>query len=40
MVQKQFLMDLSPAPVALPLGELSMDVDYPQDLQSLSLDHD
>ena len=37
---KQFLMDLSPAPVALPLGELSMDVDYPQDLQSLSLDHD
>lgn len=37
---KQFLMDLSPAPVALPLGKLSMDVDYPQDLQSLSLDHD
>ena len=37
---KQFLMDLSPAPVALPLGDLSMDVDYPQDLQSLSLDHD
>ena len=37
---KQFLMDLSPAPVALPLGELSIDVDYPQDLQSLSLDHD
>lgn len=36
---KQFLMDLSPAPVALPLGELSMDVDYPQDLQSLSFDH-
>ena len=37
---KQYLMDLSPAPVALPLGELSMDVDYPQDLKSLSLDHD
>ena len=37
---KQFLMDLSPEPAALPLGELSMDVDYPQDLQSLSLDHD
>ena len=37
---KQFLMDLSPAPVALPLGELSIDVDYPQDLQSLLLDHE
>ena len=37
---KQFLMDLSPAPVALPLGERSIDVDYPQDLQSLSLDHE
>ena len=37
---KQFLMDLSPAPVALPLGELSLDVDYPKDIQSLSLDQD
>ena len=36
---KQYLMDLSPAPVAISLGELSMDVDYPQDLKSLSLDH-